>query len=330
MAPWYHAIPIVGQIASAIEGNGNSEGPKQEQKTTSDVYKTFTEVVNSQLINNFTTNITNTSKTLCQSSVVQNQNFGVITMKGKGARVNIGNNANVDMSCMLRATDNNTISTALTDSLKKAVIDTLSVANSSDFNAKSSSELFGGNTGPQTSISTSTLRTDILNDVTKIVTNTISSNLTNEKISELKSDFLQTVYVAGLNMENEDQQFTSENIVTARFVNQLIGDSINTISNEVKNSTELSSIMNNYLDNYNKSVMSSESKGLGSLVKDLGSALSKIIGALSLNNPILIIGVIVGLGIVLTIILSIFKKNKSNDNNANLPDIPRFSRKKKK
>jgi len=288
---------------------GNSPSVQQKSKTKMDVQNEFRESVSKRFNNNFSFKINTESSQQCITEIVQNQKINEINASGPNSEVNIGNDAKVDIECVLKKMTTADFKNTLESSLKDAMAESLSIANKSDFtgNAKAEMPLIPG-TGTSTSQSVE-VDTNIKNLVDKTISETVNNNINNEindrTYQELKATVNQSIEVGKINASNGGKvnllnQATAK--LLGKFENTLVANAVNTA---VAN-TEISTILDKYMEQSNKTAMTAEVKGLGGLIESFGKALSSVIGAFSLNNPLFIIFLGIVAVVVIIILMSLF------------------------
>lgn len=285
---------------------GNQPSVSQKSKTKMDIQNEFRESVNKRFNNNFSSKINTTSSQSCLSQATQSTKIQEINSSGQGSEVNVGNNMTVDMQCVLNKMSTVDFKNNLASSLKEAMAETLSIANKSDFkgDAKAEMPLIPG-TGSSTEQSVE-VDTNVKNLVDKSINETVNNDINNEvndtTFQELKNIISQEIIVGKVNASgggkvNLFNQAASK--ITGKFESTLVANAINAATAN----TDVTTILDKYMENQNKNVSTAETKGLGGLIESVGKALTSVIGALSLNNPLFIIF----LGVVLIVIIIIFK-----------------------
>lgn len=285
---------------------GNQPSVSQKSKTKMDVQNEFRESVNKRFNNSFSTKINTTSSQSCLSQATQSTKIQEINSTGPGSEVNVGNNMTVDMQCVLNKMTTVDFKNNLASSLKEAMAETLSLANKSDFKGNATAEmpLIPG-TGASTDQSVE-VDTNVKNLVDKTINETVNNDINNEvndkTFQELKNIISQEIIVGKVNASgggkvNLFNQAASK--VTGKFENTFVANAINAATAN----TDVSTILDKYLENQNKNVSTAESKGLGGLIESVGKSLSSVIGALTFNNPLFIIF----LAVVIIVGILIFK-----------------------
>jgi len=284
----------MGDCSSKIE---------QKSKTKMDLQNEFRESVNKRFNNNFSTKINNSSNQTCVSQVTASNKIGGITASGKGSAVNVGNDVTVDINCILNKMSTADFKSSLSSSLKEAMQETLSTANKSDFTGQAKGEMTLFGSGAETNQTTET-DTSVKNIIDKSINETLNTDINNEindkTFQELKTTISLNNTVESITATDGGQVSVFNKAaakITGKFENTFVANAINT----AMANTDVSTILDKHLDNYNKNNSQAEATGLAGLIESFGKALSSVIGALSLNNPLFLL--FIGGVIILVVII---------------------------
>jgi len=298
---------------------------EQKQKSSVEMRDEFRDTVQKNFTNNFSNTINQESNQSCIVTTTQTIKINDLVVDGSGSKAEIGNENTIDMKCVLDKMSTMDFQSSLESSLKKALTQTIEAAQTNNFKGKSDSEmtLFGSGSTTNQNVETDTKVTSIVDkSVTETLRTDIHNTVTDKTFQDLKANINQLIdankitVTGGGNLKLYNKAAAT---ITGEFKNKFVANAVNT----ALATTDITDILDKRLKQFNDIGMDSKASGLGGLIESFGKAVSSVIGALSLNNPVFVIALGIVAVIIIVILKSLFSGGGSNNRNDNYDRAPR-------